>query len=1025
MKKIMFFIISFVLVILLISGTFGAPNNTYTDMQGGSAGDFITGGGNTVWPYPYVSGIRVSFVNSEGKNLASRDYIYDDDYELIKDQLVLVTEDMCSRPGYNYSSSCSSTYSSSPSKVSSFASKLSNFQKFSTVNFDGGTYKFSFNVETAVYNLNYTGLFDSLYKNKTGLTSDKYSKAITAFFNSILSSYGIGNLDKYSINGTGQYDIFMVVEQTTVVKMTGKLYYGTTYELNKQGLLEPGGNYSGTSTECKNSPNGATCDLGKLVRKALPCSSYVDGRIYDEMQKLNFPLIKYFSENSYFNGGVTINTAEANRVCSSPSGVGEQYFNPREAANTLGIGIGVVWPTGLLNGDGPIGPSCDTVNEFYKNQNLSSSLSCSTIDKFDFSAFNKKYASLYNMTIDSNWYKTNCGCGGKEENSYNCTPEYNIGKCLESDQVYYKDSSKGILDEEYWNNCVFNDNGKYDIEINKESNKNSNYTYYEEALGDSEFCEVYCIEELETNFPLSYGSVEAGRYFYWGEGSVEGSRTCRTKEIKWDSFYKQLEQANIDIERAFNKYLVARDQQASINKYRGDNDCGGDCIKCDDDGDGKKDECCGYTEEWDSYKVEWSGAEYGFGNTYVSGKEGSRRSCDSYPTKDFDVDGKYQDYLDIKNDAIALYERMLKCYNWDDDSIYNLNPSGEIIYGDGVYDYKGSLVFSDTDYDEDENLDCTNTDVVVLTSCSDSTSSCTKKTYKIKKCNSVTITRSGESNFELEDGIFQYILKKGPTSVNIIKDFEENYLNLGFSNFPVSFAATDGPHGTMYGNGALDIQYSNLGHMKNNKTAVDDILKSIDSDYGNWQCQFTVNSKLIPEEPDNPNNPNNPGGGSNGFGGIDLVYRTIDLVNPFPDIDGGMRNTGSNWCALDDCSYNNSVVQSYINNNRDVNDYELYSQEPMYTIILTPKIIKEIRRFNEANTSTDANNTEGSYGSYGGSLDGKTYNYTCNKGTGEACISDYFSHIIDITGAKDLPGTCVDDKYRNYNDIKNFNACRY
>ena len=102
---------------------------------------------------------------------------------------------------------------------------------------------------------------------------------------------------------------------------------------------------------------------------------------------------------------------------------------------------------------------------------------------------------------------------------------------------------------------------------------------------------------------------------------------------------------------------------------------------------------------------------------------------------------------------------------------------------------------------------------------------------------------------------------------------------------------------------------------------------------------------------------------------------------------------------------------------RRENDYDIYSGDPMYTFVLTPSIIKEIRRYNSVN----------SYADYTGSLDGKNYDYKCNNGseTGRYCISDYLSYIINITGAKNEPGSCVADKYRNYNDTANFEACRY
>ena len=83
---------------------------------------------------------------------------------------------------------------------------------------------------------------------------------------------------------------------------------------------------------------------------------------------------------------------------------------------------------------------------------------------------------------------------------------------------------------------------------------------------------------------------------------------------------------------------------------------------------------------------------------------------------------------------------------------------------------------------------------------------------------------------------------------------------------------------------------------------------------------------------------------------------------------------------------------------------------------MAKSIIKEIREYNDSN----------SYASYTGSLGtAQHFDYVCEEGTGQACISDYLSYIIDITGAKDRPGACVDDKFRNANDSGSFYGCRY
>ena len=70
-------------------------------------------------------------------------------------------------------------------------------------------------------------------------------------------------------------------------------------------------------------------------------------------------------------------------------------------------------------------------------------------------------------------------------------------------------------------------------------------------------------------------------------------------------------------------------------------------------------------------------------------------------------------------------------------------------------------------------------------------------------------------------------------------------------------------------------------------------------------------------------------------GGMEIIYRQIDLNNPFPD-----REPGKNWQGNEEI----------ITNNRDVDGNKLYSSnlEPIYSITMTPSTIKEIRKVNNA-----------------------------------------------------------------------------
>lgn len=71
--------------------------------------------------------------------------------------------------------------------------------------------------------------------------------------------------------------------------------------------------------------------------------------------------------------------------------------------------------------------------------------------------------------------------------------------------------------------------------------------------------------------------------------------------------------------------------------------------------------------------------------------------------------------------------------------------------------------------------------------------------------------------------------------------------------------------------------------------------------------------------------------------GLALIYRSVDLDNPFGD-----RQAGENWPA--------GSVDSVISNNRGVSGSALYSSDinPLYSFKLTPDVVKQIRAFNSA-----------------------------------------------------------------------------
>lgn len=73
--------------------------------------------------------------------------------------------------------------------------------------------------------------------------------------------------------------------------------------------------------------------------------------------------------------------------------------------------------------------------------------------------------------------------------------------------------------------------------------------------------------------------------------------------------------------------------------------------------------------------------------------------------------------------------------------------------------------------------------------------------------------------------------------------------------------------------------------------------------------------------------------------GIPVVYRTVDLENPFPGLTStNGRPSGSNWLQ--------TSIDKYILNNRGVTGREIFNVDPMYEVTLTPQLIRTIRDYN-------------------------------------------------------------------------------
>ena len=237
--------------------------------------------------------------------------------------------------------------------------------------------------------------------------------------------------------------------------------------------------------------------------------------------------------------------------------------------------------------------------------------------------------------------------------------------------------------------------------------------------------------------------------------------------------------------------------------------------------------------------------------------------------------------------------------------------------------------------------------------------------------------------YKMPTGIYQYILKTDGKAVdanstegkNEVSSGKNRYIDIGYSNYPVHYTTKTGTY-------PISMTYTNVG--ENGKFG-----KNLE-----YSCEYKVINRIIPctgKDCENPecigdscdrcygancdNGGNGGGGGGNtDLGGINVIYRPISLVNPFPGTSGTGRTAGENWSQSD--------IANYITNNRNTKQNDVYNQTPLYSFTLDPKAIRQIKTYNK---SKDPDT--------GKVRDYNDFNLTCSKKYGKRCLSTFLKNI--------------------------------
>ncbi len=323
-------------------------------------------------------------------------------------------------------------------------------------------------------------------------------------------------------------------------------------------------------------------------------------------------------------------------------------------------------------------------------------------------------------------------------------------------------------------------------------------------------------------------------------------------------------------------------------------------------------------------------------------------SCDSNYYYDSDHNGgivckmttEYKNKLKSqRNEAIKKTNDLISnangCYNRVSPDYKPCNDV-EVSYGDEVY---GPILDADKDAKRlvrtgssgltRNSMDTKTIYITKINSCGDS--SCSISRVQINLLKAKTLTYKGNYAWDLQDDLFMCVGIDGYSYLrceiaenklsgsNSYFGKYKNFIKLDSSNFPVNF------------NSAPTVHDIKIDYKCENAT--------------NNTCHYAVTECIGPKCPEpapcDPTKENCDGSKTNGK--IDVIYRVINLNNPFPN-----REPGSNWNK-------ENYVNDYITKNRNVNTEEVYTKEPMYEITLDPSLIREIRNDNKSVNYGDLN----------------------------------------------------------------------
>lgn len=556
------------------------------------------------------------------------------------------------------------------------------------------------------------------------------------------------------------------------------------------------------------------------------------------------------------------------------------------------------------------------------------------------------------------------------------------------------------------------------------------------------FCNTYCREEVQTHFPDSHILVKAGTHFTFDYvGRIESTVQCR-KYIELDKWYSQYTSVNNKIPTAYNDWqrqikiseawnggkidtsILTKYNCSCSNKYAGTINYTSDYSSCTNTNCTGKPRSTGTTSTY-QYTINFPTTYYTNENvtpapiTYSTYNEATSALASGRTTnltKIKNLKEAYDDLADPITGTRAQLKRAINnCQSIDSDKIISDKTTAgklklyykyEMIENDyrnidltvdnvvekgqqnketGAYAQKSSSYASIKDY----NCDGTNKCTIMHTT-----------TYNFPRSTSVYQEIYVTTTYNMDKDTYRYVLKSPGSDYgkSIYKEADVSdaikekglYYYINYANLPVHYSLAEGYYNYY-------IKYSSIGASSNFSKYILEENPITYEESPAYQCSYGVYNEITKYDKDDKK-----------WYGLNVVYRPIDLDNPFPGKSGKEKGRipGVNWrygVLKHDATvltYDKTLVDYYITNNRGVTTDEVYNKEPMYEIVLTPSLIKKIRSYNDSQEKGYAD-----------------FNMTCVNG--RKCLSTFIRNSDfsdDITGCgTETWDACdtEDNHYRN------------